>query len=219
MILKVLIASNDWLDGCVSMERIVTVTKGVRFDKNKSKKLAKWVTVSVIIVTILTHLHDPLHRHIVNDIDIDEQRTWCLVKYSPSINTFNSFITLFHFLIPFSINSLSMIIVVILIARSRSTVQRRLSFIQHFKLQFKEHKHHLLATCALVFLALPRLILSFISGCMKSPRNSWLFLFAYFISFLPSMMTFIVYILTSKTYTEEFNTVVQRTIRQIRDRI
>jgi hypothetical protein len=158
-------------------------------------------------------------RGVTVDIDVDEQRTWCLVKYSPSINMFNSFITLFHFLIPFSINSLSMIIVLILTARSRSNVQRRLSFIQHCKLQFKERKHHLLATCALVFLALPRLILLFISGCMKSPRNSWLSLFAYFISFLPSMMTFIVYILTSKTYTEEFNTVVQRTIRQIRDRI
>ncbi|CAF1503226.1 unnamed protein product [Adineta ricciae] len=61
MILKVLIAANDWLDGCVSIERIIIIIKGISFNKVRSRKLAKWIILTVIIVTILTHLHDPFN--------------------------------------------------------------------------------------------------------------------------------------------------------------
>jgi hypothetical protein len=53
---------------------------------------------------------------------------------------------------------------------------------------------------------------------MKSPNNSWLFLFGYLISFLPSIMTFIVYILPSKTYKDQFDIVVKKTIGRFRRR-
>ncbi|CAF3941771.1 unnamed protein product, partial [Adineta steineri] len=102
------------------------------------------------------------------------------------------------------------------IARSRSNLQTRLPFIDHLRSQLKQQKSHLIASCVFILIALIRLILSFTSGCMKSPNNSWLFLIAYFISFLPSMMTFIVYILPSKVYKKEFNTVVNRTIQRFR---
>ncbi|CAF3768242.1 unnamed protein product [Rotaria sp. Silwood1] len=100
------------------------------------------------------------------------------------------------------------------IARSRFTVQPKLSFAEHFKLQLKQHKHRLLASFILLLLALPRLIISFINGCMKSPRNSWLYLFTYLISFLPSIITFIVYVLPSKLYKNEFNTSIQQITRR-----
>ncbi|CAF4651464.1 unnamed protein product, partial [Rotaria sp. Silwood2] len=35
MILKVLVTSNDWLYGFVSLERVIIVIKGVRFNKVK----------------------------------------------------------------------------------------------------------------------------------------------------------------------------------------
>ncbi|CAF0863302.1 unnamed protein product [Didymodactylos carnosus] len=101
------------------------------------------------------------------------------------------------------------------VARSRVTVRTRLSFKEHLQLQFKQHKHHLIASCTLALLALPRLIKSFIGECMKSPRNSWLFLLGYLISFLPSMVTFIVFVLPSKIYKDEFNSVINRLIRRL----
>ncbi|CAF1376715.1 unnamed protein product [Adineta steineri] len=207
--IKLLIAFNDWLDTCVCIERAITVSKGVKFNKNKSKQVSKWVILIILIVTILTHLHDPIHRQLIDDIDIDEKRVWCLVQYpSSSIKTWNSFITFVHFLMPFIINLLSIIFIIISIARSRSNLQRRTPFIDHLRLQLKQHKSHLIA--------LIRLILSFSSGCMKSPNKSWLFLIAYLISFLPSMMTFFVYILPSKVYKKEFNASVQQKIGRIR---
>ncbi|CAF2505877.1 unnamed protein product [Rotaria sp. Silwood2] len=214
MILQVLLASNDWLYGCVSIERIFTVIKSVNFNKFKSKQIAKWIISSIILFILITHIHIPLHRHLIDDIDNDEQRIWCLVQYSSSINIFNTFITLVHFLIPFIINLTSIIFIIILIARSRLVLQPKISFKKHLILQLKQNKHHLIASCVLVFLAVPRLIISFITGCMKSPSNSWLFLFGYLISFLPSMMTFIAYVLPSKLYTDAFKIVIKQIIQR-----
>ena len=87
---------------------------------------------------------------------------------------------------------------------------------EHLKLQFKEHKHHFIASFTLVLLGFPRLVISFMSGCMKSPSNSWLFISGYLLSFLPSMMTFIVYVLPSKIYKNEFDNVVRQTIQRFR---
>ncbi|CAF1594144.1 unnamed protein product [Adineta ricciae] len=168
-LIKILLAINDWLDGCVSIERVITVKQGIKFDKKKSKRMAKWMILFVTLLSIFTHLHDPLHRQLIEDIDIDEERIWCITQYSPSTSIYNSFITLFHFLAPFTINFFSTIIIIIAIARNRSVAQQRLTYVEHLKLQFNEHKHHFIASFTLVFLGLPRLVISFISGCMKSP--------------------------------------------------
>ncbi|CAF2695456.1 unnamed protein product [Rotaria sp. Silwood2] len=215
-IIRILLATTDWLYGLISMERVIAAIQGVKFNKTKSKKMFRWITLSIVILIILTHIHDPLHRHLIDDIDVNEQRIWCLVGYSNSISTLISFITLVHFLIPFSINLICTIFMIYSIARSRFTIQPKLSFAEHFKLQLKQHKHRLIASFILVLLALPRLIISFINGCMKLPRNSWLYLFAYLISFFPSIITFIIYVLPSKLYKNEFNTSIQQAIRRFR---
>ncbi|CAF4840782.1 unnamed protein product [Rotaria sp. Silwood1] len=208
MILKVLVASNDWLYGCVALERVITVINSVKFNQIKSKQMAKWIILCVFLLTIITHIHDPIHRRLINDSDGDEQRLWCLVRYSSSVNIFNIFITFFHFLIPFSINLISTITIIISIARSRSKVRPRTPFTQHLRQQLQQHKHHLFASCALILLSIPRLIISLIRGCMKSLRDPWLYIFGYLISFIPSMMTIIVFVLPVKKYKDEFTTVI-----------
>ncbi|CAF1145214.1 unnamed protein product [Adineta steineri] len=210
VIIQVCLTFNDYLYGCVSIERVITVHKGINFNKIQSKRIAKWISLCIFILIMLTHVHDPIHRHLIDDIDIDEQRIWCVVQYSSSIHISNSFITLFHFLLPLLIN------IIISISRSRLTIQPRLTFKEHLQLQLKKHKSHLIALCTLVFLALSRLIISFISGCMKSPYHSWLFLSSYLFAFLPSMITFIIFVLPSKMYKKEFNTVLDQTIRRLR---
>ena len=57
---------------------------------------------------------------------------------------------------------------------------------------------------------------------MQSGDDAWLFLGAYFISFIPPMLTFIIYILPSKFYKQEFHksiaryrTTVQKHLRYI----
>jgi hypothetical protein len=79
VILKILLASGEWLNACVAVERMFTVIKGPNFNRRKSKKIP-----SIFLLTILTHIHDPIHRKL-----IDEHRIWCFVEYSSSVNTYN----------------------------------------------------------------------------------------------------------------------------------
>jgi uncharacterized membrane protein (DUF485 family) len=81
--------------------------------------------------------------------------------------------------------------------------------------QFQQHKHLLTAPIVLVILALPRLIITFASKCMKSSNDSWLFLVGYFISFIPSMVTFVVFVVPSTFYMKEF----RKTVSQYRTNI
>jgi hypothetical protein len=57
---------------------------------------------------------------------------------------------------------------------------------------------------------------------MKSSSDVWLFLFGYFISFIPPMLTFVVFIVPSKFYKKEFHksvaqfrTIIQRHLHVI----
>jgi len=52
---------------------------------------------------------------------------------------------------------------------------------------------------------MPRLIISFISKCMNSTRNPWLYLSAYFISFTLRLLLFILFVLLSEFYRQQFN--------------
>ncbi|CAF5116512.1 unnamed protein product, partial [Rotaria sp. Silwood1] len=75
---------------------------------------------------------------------------------------------------------------------------------------FHQHKPLFIAPVLLVILALPRSIMTFVSKCMKSANESWLFLVGYFISFIPPMLTFVIFILPSKFYKKEFHKTIMR---------
>ena len=64
-------------------------------------------------------------------------------------------------LAPFSINLLSAIGIIGLIARQHSILQNNETFWCHFKTQIQTHKHLLISPTCLVILCLPRLIISF----------------------------------------------------------
>lgn len=79
------------------------------------------------------YIYDPFHRHIIHDED--EQRTWCITEYSSSIQLINWILNIF---IPFSINCISSIIIIIYAARTRSSSPKEKKFQEHLYKQF----HH-----------------------------------------------------------------------------
>jgi hypothetical protein len=82
-LLRSLLSISNWLSACVAIERAVNVSLGIKFNKIKSKKIAKWMILIVILFTSCTYIYDPLHRDLIDDED--EQRTWCVTKYSSSV--------------------------------------------------------------------------------------------------------------------------------------
>ena len=205
---KVLLSTADWVNACVAIERTISASKGVKFNKVASRRCARLVITAIYPLVIASYIHDPLHRYLIDDKE--EQRTWCVINYSPQFTRLNSAFNTLHFVVPFVINLLSALIIIVTVARKRSAVQRKQNYKEHLKMQLRYHKHLIISPCALVILALPRLIISFVSDCMKSAREPWLFLFAYYISFVPSIVSFAVFVLPSQMYIKEFLEIMTR---------
>ncbi|UJR24260.1 hypothetical protein I4U23_027227 [Adineta vaga] len=205
---------NGWLNACVSLERAITIFKSTQFSKEKSKYAAKWVIIFLPILIISTTIYDPIHRHLIDDVE--EQRIWCVINYTGVLRILNIIMNLCHFIIPFCINIISAFVIILKVARKRSKAHIQLSYRQHISEQFHQHKHLLISSMILVLLALPHLIISFLSGCMKSIREPWLFLFGFYISFVPSTLVFVIYVLPSQTYKKEFIESINNFISNLR---
>jgi hypothetical protein len=206
---------DQWLNACVALERAITAIKDVHFNKKQSKKIAKLVIIILLLIIVGTSIHDPIYRQLIdekNDGDINniEKRIWCIVRYSSRLEVYNYIIHIFHFFGPFLINLVSAVILIRKRSYQQSTIQTNRSFKELLREQFRRHRHLLTAPVVLIILAIPRLIISFISKCMKSTNEAWLYLIGYFISFIPPMLTCIVFILPSKFYKKElYKTFIQ----------
>jgi hypothetical protein len=201
-LLRVLVSTTDWFNACVAIERAITVFKDVNFDQEKSKYISKWIIIFVILFTTFSTIHDPLYRRLIDDTE--EQRTWCITSYSSILKIYDSISIFVHFLVPFFINIISVIVIIVNLARQQSILRKKQTYKQHLYKQLDQNKHLLIAPCILVLSAIPRLVLSLLSVCMRSPRDPWRFLIGYLLSFIPFMLTFPVFILPSIAYKKEF---------------
>jgi hypothetical protein len=216
-LLRICLNTDQWLDALVAMERAITVIQGVRFCKKKSKNLAKKALILLLILILSTSIHDPLHRRLSEEetADDNKKRIWCILTYSSNLQIYNRIVNTFHFFVPFLINLISSIILITKKSRQQSSLQTNRPYIEMFREQIREHQHLLIAPVILFVLAVPRLILSYVFICMNSTRDSWMFLCGYFISFIPPMITFLIFVLPSKFYRKEY----RKSIGQYRNQI
>jgi hypothetical protein len=66
-ILKLFVYLDAWLNACVAVERSVNVSKGVNFDKEKSKRIARWIIILLPFCVMGSIIHEPLYRELVGD--------------------------------------------------------------------------------------------------------------------------------------------------------
>ena len=210
-LLKICLQIGDWLYACVAIERLITVWQGVRFQKETSRKWSRYMIGLLSIVVIGTSIQEPLHRTLLEDQD--EGRIWCIVRYPRSSSTFlnqyTSITTVIHLIVPFALNLISAVGIIVLLSMRRAKVHQERSFRAHLLSQLREQKYLIISPIGLILTAIPRLVLTFQLECMKSVRDPVsIFLFAYFISFLPSILLFVIFILPSNTYRSEFQRVM-----------
>jgi len=212
-VLRSLLAIGDWLSACVAVERTLTVTKGLNFNTKKSKQSARWVIVGVVLFTLLSILHDPIYRELIDDDE--EQRKWCVVRYPSAVKIFDLTMHLFHFLGPFCVNLISALLIIVTAARTHWAARKQQAYTEHLIDELQKQKHLIISPIILIILATPRLVISFRSGCTISVRDPWLFLFGYFISFTPPLLTCLIFIWPSKIYKEELKAILRRQRRRL----
>ena len=210
--LKLFLYLDAWLNVCVAIERAVHVYKGVRFDKKKSRYIARRILVILPFSIIATIVHEPLHRKIfeykepVDQLQNNniERQTWCLTSYSSSLQNYNTAILFFHLLGPFLSNLLSTLWIIFGTAHQRAVAQTRKTYREHLIEQLHEHKQLVISPIILLILASPRLVMSLLSRCLNASQNPWLYLSAYLISVTPSILVFVIYVLPSELFTKKF---------------
>ena len=195
-ILRTCLSFTDWLSACVAIERVFIVLKKTNFDTTRSKQIAKYVIIFLFIANAISNVYEAIFRRIIIDDGDNEERIWCVVSYPLSVQRYSVIIQFIHFLTPFICNILSALIVLQKITRG---ADKKL-----VRKQLKQHKHLVISPIILVLLASPRLVISLVLDCMKADRNPWIFLAGYFISFIPSLLIFVVFILPSTIYKNEW---------------
>ena len=219
-LIRVSLYLDQWFNACVATERAIKIIQSTRFSKRKSRTTAKWTISLLIFVMIVASIHDPISRFVTIDDNENEdeyqiKRIWYIVRYESKLDTYNSIIHTVHFLGPFLLNLISSIVLIIKRAHQQQHLHPDQSYRTIIRRQYQEHKQILIAPIILILLALPRLVLVYIRTCMQSENDAWLYLCGYFISFIPPMLTFVIFILPSKVYKKEF----RKTIHAYRNTI
>jgi hypothetical protein len=129
------------------------------------------------------------------------------VEFDNLSQAFDWFTNILHSSVPFSINCISTLMIIIIAARSRSNAQKKGSYKKYLREQFHHHKHLLISPLRLILLVLPRLIIPFLFRCMKSTRNSWLYCIGSFISFIFHRHRSFSYLFYHQNFTRKSSTI------------
>ncbi|CAF1268615.1 unnamed protein product [Adineta steineri] len=205
-LLKIILYIDKWLQTCVAIERIISVRHGINFDKRKSVKIAKYVITIVVFINFAVYIPQTLKLHVFTDKT--EERNWCVVTYSSFLQIYSFTLIMFHYMGPLIINFISAITIIIITTRQRTACQQNRTFKEHLIAKIRQYKHLLISPVIIVILTLPYLIVSFILKCDKSTHLFWFYLTGYFLSFIPSTLIFLIFVLPSPIYNEEFKQVI-----------
>ncbi len=198
-----------WLTSLVTIERLCLVLFPTFMTMSKPR-LALFVSVLVILAVSGMHAHEVFYYTIIVDPSYTSINiTLCVTSYTQQlISTYNRTNLLIHYLVPFFIQTVSMTILIVQITRTRARIHgnTRHTFFDLFKKQFKAHREYYVTPIIIIFSSLPQVILSFSYACteMKQPWQRYTLLTTYFLSYLPQILGFILYVLPSTTYTKQF---------------
>ena len=226
VILKVFLYLDGWLNACVAIERAVNVFQGVNFDKKKSKYIARRIILILPFCIICTLSHELIYRRLcvyppqsekTTNEAITTRYVSCVALYPAVVQDYNTAILFFHLVAPFVANVISALFIIFRGARQRSVARTDQSFSRHVREQFNEHKQLIIGPIILLLLSLPRLIILLLPGCTKVKTSEYflLYLSSYFISIIPSMVIFLMFVAPSELYMKTF----KQSLKTVRQRI
>jgi hypothetical protein len=197
---------SEWLSVCVSVERTLTVIRGVAFDKRASVRTAKRIFFIVLLVIAAMAVPSPMNRQLIEDPRLG-RFIWCTVKFnSVTMKTVTSVFSFIHLMGTFFVNFISTLLLIIFITREKMAVRQNVvhkSFAAVLLEQINHYKHLIISPTVLLVFALPRLVISLASVCIDTSWTHYLFLAGYFASFVPFTTTLLIFIIPSPIYQDE----------------
>ena len=211
-----------WLTSFISIERLCLVLFPTSVTQKNPHQAIGFITIATLFVSGM-HIHELMYYTTIVDLSYPSVNvTVCITNYVQSfVSTYNHVNVLIHYFIPFLIQTISITILIIQVACSRvraGSGSNKQTFVGVFKRQLKTQKEQYVTPIIIILSSLPQIILSFSYACteLKQPWQRYTLLTTYFLSFLPQMLGFILYMLPSTIYSDEFHrtTVGKRFVRQ-----
>ena len=211
-----------WLMGMVAIERVY-VTWRPTGTWLKNPHIAKRIIAAIITGIMVCDVHELIYYQSIEDPKSLDARnsTWCVTSYPSTISTYNQVNIILNYIIPLLINLASTIVLMILIARKRAIATRkkgahlepksdmRVTLRTYYSL-LSDNKELILAPSVTMLpqlFALPQFILSFSLACQEFNVNwqRYLLIISYFITYLPQVLSYKLYISPSSFYKNEFH--------------
>jgi hypothetical protein len=203
-LLSVLTRSTYWLNSWISINRFLVTFFSTSLAL-KNARLAIGISLFTVVLLLLMHVHELIFYIVIRNFS--SSSSVCVTNYGiDPVSTYNRISTSFHYLAPFSIQTISITLMIISVARSRARVNgQQRSIYQALKKQFHSQKELYITPIAIILSALPQLLLTFSLACTELIEwQRHLLLCAYLVSYAPQVLSFILYVLPSTSYKKEF---------------
>ncbi|CAF3991367.1 unnamed protein product, partial [Adineta steineri] len=98
--LRFFLYMSNWLNTCVGIERAIAVFKGISFNMRQSRRIARRTLCILPLIILGTMSYELIQRDLFDDYE--EQRVWCIIRYSQSVQIYTTVVQYFHFVAPVS---------------------------------------------------------------------------------------------------------------------
>jgi hypothetical protein len=165
--------------------------------------MVKFVVPTLLVCFIWTSIHQIFSSHLITEPRSDE-RLWCVVKFPLHwLQTYNATMNLFKMIVPFSINLISAVILLITFSRTKQKTANK-TYISILKTQFAEHNDLILSPILITGFKLPVLIIVLAIKCIKFKWQLYLSTACYLLAIVPVTATFGIFILPAPSYIKTF---------------
>ena len=190
---------SQWFTAFVTVARAFTASSPVRFRCFGTSKSARTSAILISLFIFATFYRQIVEYKIV--VHPHDSHPWCVQEINPADKRFVQYTALAHQITPFAINFTATVLIIVAISRSKAAVHhlnRRSALIQ----QARRQADLLIGPLMSFLTQLPQLIILFLNAC-DYEQSTWfvqLTLVFYYISFIPQMSLFFIYILPSSLY-------------------
>ena len=177
-----------WLTSWITIDR-VPITISPFNTMEKKPRLAIVISFLSSLIIAGMHVHELFFYTALRDIS---GQTVCVTAMLTGMSLYNRVAVLTHFIVPFGIQLVSITLLIVFAARSRSvTASKKRMFLQQLRQRLKSQKELYVTPAIIILRGLPQAVLSFSLACTDGSvwqRHS--LLAAYFLWYAPQVLGF-----------------------------
>ena len=196
---------NYWFSSWVTLTRLgLALFPTARFWKNNL--FGHFISILTVLIVLGMHVHE-LIFYVIIDNPQSTSVQLCVTNYSSQVwFNYNKISVLVHYLVPCALQLLSITLLILTLVRSRLRSTGNQSYRNVILWQIKANKEAYITPLILLISALPQAILAFNLACSEINQNwqRYSLLSAYFFSYSPQILGFILFVLPSTLYRTEF---------------